>query len=254
MRSKSFPLLLAISLLILLLDKKNLITVIKAPFEQIVVPFKKNVYQSIYHLRFFPTVFMSYGQLLQEKNNLADLKRQKDELNLKLQLQAAENEDLRRQLGSSLPTSYRYIPAPVIGLSRFLEIAAGSQEGVGDGMPVVVGDVFIGNIINVSKNRSLVRLITDKDMKVTAKTNRGTFGEVIGRVGQSILFDKVLQKDPLFLDDLVVTRGTDGLPPNLLIGKISHIKSDDAAVYKEAVIEALVDITQKQNILIISAL
>ena len=117
-------------------------------------------------------------------------------------------------------------------------------------MAVLDGSFLVGRIRDVSAYRSQVVLLTDEDIKVPAITDRGTRGRVSGSFNKSIVFNEVLQKDPLFLDDLVSTSGEEGFPPDLIIGKISHIDSDDAAVYKQAAVVSLAETAVRKKVFV----
>jgi cell shape-determining protein MreC len=132
-----------------------------------------------------------------------------------------------------------------------MEISVGSKDKTEKGMIVVDGDVFIGKVVSVSNRRSLIMLPTDEELTIPVKTSRGAKGIVTGLAGQDIILDKVLQKDPLFLDDLVATSGEEDIPPNLLIGKISYIMTSDVAVYKQAKVTPLVDYQKEQTVFVI---
>ena len=116
---------------------------------------------------------------------------------------------------------------------------------------MVEGRTFIGSVNKAADFRSRVLLLTDEDIAVPAITDRGTRGIVSGRFNKTVLFDQVLQKDPLFIDDLLLTSGEANYPPNLIIGKISHIQSDDAAVYKQATVESEADIPLFKKVFVV---
>ena len=170
-----------------------------------------------------------------------DLKRINNENKLNLEILTDENSRLRTQLESPLPPSFHFIASPVLGISKTMDLAVGERDGVKSGMPVVVGTTIIGKISDVNENRSSVLLLTDSDLKISAKTEKGTKGQIGGLLGERIKMDKILQKDLILIDDIVTTSGEDGLPPDLVIGKVTRIQSDDVSVYKKAEIEGNAD-------------
>lgn len=52
------------------------------------------------------------------------------------------------------------------GLERIVELDRGTDDGVSDGMPVVTGQGLVGRILLATKDRSIVRLITDPRFSV----------------------------------------------------------------------------------------
>ena len=233
MRRKFF-ILFSISLLLAILDRGGLLKGIRSPFEPYITQSKKVIYQTVSQLRLLPTVLFSYNDLVQSISESRKLISENKQMKLKITDLEEENEALRRQLGAPLPLSYKFIPANVIALSRQMELSVGSNNGVEPGMTVVDGQVLVGRILSVSEYRSKVILLTDNDIEVPAITQRGTRGMVRGQLGELISFDSVLQKDLLFLEDVVYTSGEADFPPQLLIGEVTHIDADDAAVYKKA--------------------
>ena len=135
--------------------------------------------------------------------------------------------------------------------TSIFEVAKIISEHNFDGMPVVDGSTFIGRISKTTDRRSLVILLTDNDLNVPVISNRGTRGKVNGQLGKLVLLNQVLQRDPLFLDDIFFTSGEEGFPPKLLIGKVVHIDTDDVDVYKQAQIApyAEIDLIKKVFVL-----
>lgn len=245
--------LVVCSFITLLLDYFGKLDTIKAPLDQIIIPVKNRVFS----LSVFPKSFFSgiahFPKLDQMTRELALLRQDKEELDLQVSLLSEENKKLRSQLEAPLSPSFKYIPAQVISLSRFLEINVGKREGVAQGMPVIDGTTFVGKIITVNPSRSLVMLPTDLESSIPVKTMRETKGVAVGQSGETIVFDKILQKDPLFLNDLVVTSGEANFPPNLLFGKVAHIITDETSVYKKAKIEPAINYQDERYVFVISS-
>lgn len=248
---KRFFFLIILSLLFTAMDFFKVSTFFRQPFEPVIVSFKKTIYQGFYQIKFLPTILVNYNRLLSdigEKQNLIVQNRQ-----MKLQLVDLEedNESLRRQLGAPLPPSYKFIPADVIAVSRYMEINAGEAQGVRTGMVVVEGLTLIGRVSKVTERRSQVQLVSDSDFEILAISNRGSRGKVNGAMGKFLLFNSVLQKDPLFLDDTLFTTGENNYPPNLLIGTVAHIENDDVAVYKKAQVKSFAQPAELKKVYII---
>lgn len=241
-----------ISLLLIVFDYFDWLHPLKSTTDLFIIPVKKSVYQTNVIIRNFGSLMTQYHYIEKTFTDKLTLQKTNEELSVQIRILTEENIKLRRQLEAPLPASFKYIPAKVVGKARFMEIEVGETDGVKAGMTVVDGMVLLGKVVATSTHRSSVMLLSDSEMKVAAKTSRGTNGFAVGNSGQNMTLDKVLQKDPLFIDDQVVTSGEDGFPADLLIGKIVYIKSEDVEVYKQAKIDAPLDYKKENNVLVIS--
>lgn len=242
------------SIVIVVIDYFGFLNFIKRPIDEVISPVKRDIFQYTTTLKNFGSSLYLYPQLAKIREENQKYRQKQEELEMDVRELTFENEKLRTQLGAPFPPSFKFLPAQVVGISRFMEIAAGSDAGVRKDQLVVAGVVLVGRVNTVTPSRSTVLLVSDPDFKIGAATSRGTRGEVKGAGGGSVILSKVLQKDPLFLDDQVVTTGEEFTPPNLLIGKIIHITTDEAAPYKQAKIETAVSLAQEKIVFVITSL
>jgi rod shape-determining protein MreC len=243
-----------LSVMLLFFDKLGVLNFAKIPLETYAFSFKKPVYFLTVSAGNWAKLLLKFPDMKKVKDDNERLKRENDDLIYKNKLIISENEIYRKQLGAVFVSSYKNIPAHILGISRFMDISIGERDGVKKGMPIVNGSVFVGIIQNTTYNRSQAILPTDTEIRITGKTIRGTHGVISGQSGDTIIFSEVLQKDPLFLGDEILTDGVDGLPPNLLIGKVIYIKSDDVSVYKQAKIDKAIDIRKIDMVFAVSEL
>ncbi len=247
-------LLIAFSVLLLALDYIGILKPVRAPVDKLIIPVKQKYWDVKLLASGFIDIANNYPRLnkiFEEKDRIT---KENEEFSIKLDLLEKENTKLRFQLESQLPSTFKFIPAQVISVGSDMEVTKGVNDGVKVGQPVVDGTILIGRVSKVSAYRSRVMLASSSDMRISVKTTRGTSGTIVGASGKTIAMNEVLQKDPLFLEDKLVTSGQDGFPPNLLIGKITHITGDDVSVYKQAKIEPFVDYTKERIVFIISSL
>lgn len=241
MKSSRIFIFIFISIFFIVLDSFHILGPFHSFSNTIVSPVKKILWDTSLTIKQIPDNIRQIsvaGELIRENR---DLKRQNDENTINIEILTDENKRLREQLESPLPPSFHFITASVLGISHTMDLAVGERDGVGIGMPVVVGTSLVGKIGSVTANRSSVILLTDSDVTISAQTDKETKGLVGGLLGQSIKMDKILQKDLVLLGEMVVTSGEDGLPPNLIIGKVKRVQADDVSVYKKAEIEGSVD-------------
>lgn len=243
-----------VSVLIIILDLMGFLGFIKWPFDKIVITFKQQVFTATLSIKNFGNTLFSYPQISKIYEENQRLKNSEAQFQSKVRYLTLENEKLRLQLGAPFPSSYKFVPAQVIGFSRFMEVAAGSDQNVRPGQIVVNGETLVGKIEKTTPGRSTVLLVWDPDFKIAALSSRGTRGEVIGQSAGTVLFTKILQKDPLFLEDQIVTAGAEFTPPNLLIGKISHITALETATYKQGKIEPAINYEKENMVFIINSL
>lgn len=244
----------ASSLAILLLDSLGILNFIKRPVDKIIIPVKKEIFIFRGVLNDFTNTLWSYKQIAQVYQDRSDLVKTAEEMKLELKQLTQENAKLRTQLEAPFPPSYKFVPAQVIGVSRYMEIDGGSDQGIKVGQIVADGKTLVGKIVQSAPRRSKIMLVADPDFRVPAVTSRDTRGEVTGQSGQVITLSKVLQKDPLFLDDQVMTAGDEITPPNLLVGKVTYITAEEAATYKQAKITPLINFDREKFVFVITSL
>lgn len=225
---------LILSLLIYFLDFFTLLKPIKYPIDQLVVPVKKSVYTVRVHTLLFIRYIFQYSTAGMLSKNLKSAQQSLEEARIQSDHLRVENEKLRLQLGARLPASFQFVPAHILSATTVMEIDAGEKQGITPGMTVVLGTTFVGRIKSVSPSRSIVLLPTDPDFHLDAKTERNAKGVLRGQLSDTILFEKVLQKDTLFLDDIVLTSGEQGVPADLTVGKVTYISVNDTSAYKQA--------------------
>lgn len=254
LRTRQLLILIVLTVLLYLSDRVGIISPVTGSIDTVVTTLKTLIYQTVEPVHIIAELITNNLDMSKVPHQISKLSQKNQELQSEVGLLTDENKSLRRQLSAPLPAAYQFVPAIVISKSRYMEVAAGVRVGIKEEMPVVDGSTLIGKVEKVAKDRSQILLLGDADLAVTAKTSRGTKGKIIGQAGNTVLLDRILQKDPLFLGDSVVTSGEDGFPPNLIIGKVTHITSSDVAVYKQAKLDITADYPDLTTVFIISSL
>lgn len=245
--------LIAISILLVVLDLLGLLNPIKSISDIIIVPVKRMVFTT-YGTSIRTIDIMSHYQSINKTvEELLTLTTENKKLQESVRLLTKENESLRKQLGSPMPPSYQFVPASVIAFSDHMEIWAGAKQGIKKGMAVVMGNVLLGQINEVSEQRSSVILTIDDASSVPIKTSRGSTGVAQGYFGKELKLDRILQKDPLFLGDTILTTGANNFPPNLLIGAVAYITSDEVSSYKQAKLTPAYDKERLETVFVITS-
>lgn len=177
-----------------------------------------------------------------------------------------ENANLRQELSATKslveqqtiinPTTYTMLPANILGFSRFVIIDKGSLSGIKTGMPVIFHDSLIGQIKEVTDNRSTIILTSDPESKISSMINNSsgkTKGILVGQFGQGLLLDKILHQEPVSVGDLVYTEGVETvLPKGLVLGTVAEVYSRDNEVFKQARVRPIFDIANLDQVFIIT--
>jgi rod shape-determining protein MreC len=125
----------------------------------------------------------------------------------------------------------RVVAGPVSSFEETVTIDKGSDHGIEEGMAVVTGAGFVGRVERVTSNRSVVLLLNDARMTVSARlvTTQG-LGRVDGRGAQRSPVVELLADEQASEGEILQTSGLEGslYPPGIPIGRIVSIPGGDA--------------------------
>ena len=154
---------------------------------------------------------------------------------------------------------YEYVGASVIGRdpSPFLHyviINRGSDDGMRRGMPVVTQQGLVGRISRVTATSSNVQLITDPGSTLDVRLQPARAEAIInGSLTGDLLLDFIPQEANVQPGDLVLTSGLGGnYPPNILIGQVTGVRSQDFDLYQSGSVQPVVDFAQLEIVLVIA--
>lgn len=197
--------------------------------------------------------FLFLRQIPLQNRLIKDLKRQNATLAVitqKVSDLEKENQALRAQIQSPLSKNYRLLPVKIIGLNRYAIIDQGSKAGVSLNLPLVVDNIFLGLVSDLTFNTAKITLLNDPDLNLNVVTNHSTNGTVLNHQNQFEL-TKVLQKDPLFVDDRLFTKESETIPENLLVGTLTKIVENQSSVYQTAIYQPAKNIFEVENAFIL---
>lgn len=136
-----------------------------------------------------------------------------------------------------------------------LIINKGSLNNISVGNSVVRGNYLIGYVSEVNLNSSVVLTLTSPKTSIavkTAATPYNTEGVLVGQFGTGALMSRILQKEEININDLIVTSGVDGkFFPGLIVGRVSKIDSDASDPLKNAYLDLLVDFKKLNKVFVI---
>jgi rod shape-determining protein MreC len=202
------------------------------------------------------SVFGAGGRILSSIGRIPGLIKENEALQLEvarlnternqLRMKEVENADLRRLLTFAPPVQTTWIAAEVLARTRdgwwqTIRLNKGSSDGIRENMAVVSMEGLVGKTVAVSRNTTDVLLLSDPSCRVSSRLLRtGSFGIVSGR-GPSwdgevfCRMEFIHKNDELEVGDEVVTSGLGGVfPPNLSIGYVDRVYTDNSGLYQHA--------------------
>lgn len=254
-----FIVFLILCLLVFGLSKAGFFKPVSSFVQIVLSPFQAVAYGTFFKISAFS-----------ESPQLKKLKEENSNLVKKLVDQNKNNEDikaLRDQFQTQNPRSSLLTEANVIGAPSFIPSVSvpeslildrGENDGVKVGNAVIYKDNLVGKVVKTSKYISAVMLVTNSSFSFTAKTlSTNGLGVVKGQGGGEIILDNVLLSDSLKKDDLVLTKGDinqngEGLPPDLVVGKITSISKNPSDLFQKAEVESSLDFTNFSKVFIIT--
>lgn len=146
-----------------------------------------------------------------------------------------------------IPTvAARVVLTPATGFDLTLGLDRGRDSGIAPGMPVVSGGGLVGRVIDVSRTRSTVRLISDPSSSVGVRlATSGDVGVAAGRgAGSTLRVDLVDPTTKVEKGEAVVTSGlqNSAFPPGIPVGKVVAATTPSGALQQDVTIEASVDL------------
>lgn len=156
---------------------------------------------------------------------------------------------LRLDFASTIPA----VPARVVSTapSNFqntVVIDRGSDHGVVLGQPVVTGAGLVGRVLEVSKTRATIQLLTDRSSNLGVRlTASGEIGVATGSGSKEPLkVDFVPATAKVDAGEAVVTSGISGsaYPPEIPVGKVKSTSRSPGAVEQDIRVEPSVDFSR----------
>ena len=217
----------------------------------------------------------SVGRQFAAMRELSELKRNYDELVIKLQnyeqMQRTnaeirkENEQLKEQLDFVKSLEQKNYPAQIISrdtdkLYASLTIDKGSVNGIGKNMPVIAyqnGNIaLVGKVIEVGRFTSSIMPIYSIDCTVSARIqNTRDLGLLSGFGDDTKLSLKYIKKrvmDTLNYGDVIVTSGENGnYMRNIPIGSISEIRVVEYDSSLEIDVAPLIDFPRLETVIVV---
>ncbi|MBN2101143.1 rod shape-determining protein MreC [Candidatus Dojkabacteria bacterium] len=174
----------------------------------------------------------------------SDLKIENAELKsevTKLEEIEKENETLREQVGIDLKLELKLRKVRILGvdsdgLAEHIIIDAGNDEKVEKGDALIVGNVLVGEVRDVYKSTSRVRLVSNQKSNIIALDQDTRARGLVRGSLEGVVFEEVLENEKLEEGDTIIT-WSDDFPEGLVIGKIRKIEVIPTSSTKRAYLE-----------------
>jgi rod shape-determining protein MreC len=201
-----------------------------------------------------------YGDLKDENARLRD---QNEALRGKaLQAQDADRE--RRALldqqdltfvGDIPKVRARVVSAGASNFELTVEIDRGTNHGVAKGMPVVSGAGLVGRVVEASRTRATVLLLTDNTFSVGVRlSTSGDVGVADGTGGRKPLNVRLIDTaTKVDKGEVVVTSGLQQsvFPPGIPVGKVLSAHTPPAALQQVVTIAPVVDLRRLEFVTVL---
>ncbi len=195
------------------------------------------------------------------RSEIEAVRRQNDQLRARLaELEEArqENERLRAIVDFVRERNLTQLGARVIGRPAnswegVIIIDRGSVDGIQVGMPVIAPQGLVGQIAEVSKHASRVRLITDEQSGVAAMVQRTrAIGIVRGSIDRVLTLDYVDTSKLPEVGDVVITSGLGGVyPKGLVVGDVIAVDARRADLYPRIIVQSRVPVSELEEVIVL---
>lgn len=170
--------------------------------------------------------------------------------------QLEEKLELKKKYGTLSDNS---ILAEVIALDsssgqRMVRVNKGLNDGVHVQSPVVTHQGLIGFVYRVSNNFSDVLTILDSKTKIDVAINRtNSQGILEGNLKDVSIIKYVRRRDPVVLEDLVITSGVGNIyPKGIPVGKVSKIVRHSHGISQEIEVRPEVNFNKLSQVVVLS--
>jgi rod shape-determining protein MreC len=192
-----------------------------------------------------------YGDVEEENARLRQQLAERDAVLLEAENAARERQALLDQqdlefAGDIPAVAARVVVGPASSFDVTVQIDRGRNAGVAPGMPVVAGAGLVGRVVDVSRSRATILLITDPKSSVGVRlAGSGDVGVAAGRGSRSTLrLDYVDPASKVDRGEAAVTSGLQqsAFPPGVPVGTVVAARSGPGALQQDVTVEPAVDL------------
>lgn len=178
------------------------------------------------------------------RNHRKENLRLKEELiNARLKVEALkeaerENRRLHDALEFSQQIEYYTVLAEVVGrgtprMPSSITVTAGSDKGIIVDLPVIDQNGIIGKVLSVNEQSSVVQLITDPNLKISAMDARSRVQGIVSSAGGGMLkMENVPVNADIRQGDPIISSGLGGIfPKGLKVGTVKRVVRPQSGLF-----------------------
>jgi len=170
-----------------------------------------------------------------------------------------ENQRLRDLLGATRGRLYHFQFAEMkqVALDPFSHkvwIDRGAEEGVVAGQAVIDGKGIVGQVEDVQRHISSVRLISDPDHALPVQVNRTGLRTVAYGTGETshLLMPNVPLQADISPGDVIVTSGLgDRFPAGFLVGEVERVERDTGETFASVYVRPYAALDRGREVLLV---
>ena len=168
------------------------------------------------------------------------------------------NDRLRRLMDTGKGFAQELVYAEVIGRDptawfKTVMIDKGTRDNVAIGMPVIVPEGVVGQIVDVSGRYAKVLLMVDQNSAVDVLIQRTRArGLLKGEFADQCRLEFVLRKEDVQVADVIITSGLDNVfPKGLRIGEIKEVSGEATEMFYTITVTPDVDFEKLEEVLVV---
>lgn len=196
--------------------------------------------------------------LRSENQALRELNLQLSSEVIKMRSALIENNRLRSMLQLKDTSSVKLIPAEVVNktnvqMRSYITINKGEQDGIAEGMAVRTDGGLVGEIVATTRKYSLVELLNNRHVKISAKILRNQIeGIVAWEGGQYLIMKNIPTSFEVYPGDVIVTSNYSvKYPHNLPIGKVLRIEKEQGSLFHRIIVEPYANFAGLEQVFVI---
>lgn len=168
-----------------------------------------------------------------------------------------QNQELKGLVGLKDTVDMPLIPAQIVSRSLnqsqgSITLNVGNEKEVKTGMPVINDLGLIGIVYIVSDNYSVIRTLTNVDLKITVKNERSRVDGVMKWNGSELIIINVPKTFDFKVGDRIITSDLSSVVPvNIPVGVVKGLKNVETGIFNEVVIQSFVDFNKTENVFVL---
>lgn len=199
--------------------------------------------EKVFELKVLAVSLVNYSVILEENEKLYLQNHELSAQKVRLTSLEEKYNQLRKQFLLPNPEPEQLKPVRIFLFSYGPKSAGafinkGEESGIEKGQAVIYGgNILIGIVQETFSRQSRIMLITDSGFRANARTPNKTETLASGAMEKGLILEFIAAGENIKEGESLLTNGLDGLPENLLVGKVRKIESNSGDLFKKVFIE-----------------